>query len=105
MTRVEHAAFCSASNGRQSAIYLDLMTPRTGGYAATWNPRRWPVVAGGPAPVTAVCQACGGWAYVYEDDGQQYVVAGFQSYCDALAAAIMAEDSILHRGAACLIAR
>ena len=55
--------------------------------------------------MTAVCQACGGWAYVYEDDGQQYVVAGFQSYCDALAAAIMAEDSILHRGAACLIAR
>lgn len=59
---------------------------------------RWPVVAGGPAPVTAVCQACGGWAYVYEDDGEHYMVAGFKSYCDALAAAMMADDSILYRG-------
>ena len=60
---------------------------------------RWPVVAGGPVPETAVCQSCGGWAYVYQDDGQQYVVAGFRTYCDALAAAMMAEDSTLHRGA------
>ena len=60
---------------------------------------RWPVVAGGPAPEAAVCQCVGGWAYVYEDDGRPYVVAGFRSYADALAAAIMADDSILCRGA------
>lgn len=60
---------------------------------------RWPVVAGGPAPETAVCQRVGGWAYVYEDDGQQYVVAGFRSYLDALAAAMTADDSMLCRGA------
>ena len=60
---------------------------------------RWPVVAGGPVPETAVRPACGGWAYVYEDDGQQYVVAGFRTYCDALAAAMTADDSMLCRGA------
>lgn len=59
---------------------------------------RWPVVAGGPVPDTAVCQSCGGWAYVYEDDGEHYVVAGFRSYVDALAAAMVDEESILCRG-------
>ena len=60
---------------------------------------RWPVVAGGPAPETAVRQWCGGWAYMYEDDGEQYVVAGFRSYLDALASAMLDEESILCRGA------
>ncbi len=60
---------------------------------------RWPVVAGGPVPDTAVCQSCGGWAYVYVDDGDQYTVAGFRCYLDALAAAMVDEDSILCRGA------
>ena len=60
---------------------------------------RWPVVAGGPAPDAAVCQCVGGWAYVYEDDGEKYVVAGFRSYADALAAAMLDEDSMLCRGA------
>ena len=60
---------------------------------------RWPVVAGGPAPETAVRQWCGGWAYMYEDDGQPYVVAGFRCYLDALAAAMLDDDSMLCRGA------
>jgi hypothetical protein len=60
---------------------------------------RWPVVGGGPVPDTAVCQSCGGWAYVYVDDGDQYTVAGFRFYLDALEAAMMDEDSMLCRGA------
>jgi hypothetical protein len=60
---------------------------------------RWPVVAGGPVPEAAVRQSCGGWAYVYEDDGERYSVAGFRCYVDALAAAMVAEDSMLCRGA------
>ena len=60
---------------------------------------RWPVVAGGPVPSDAVHQASGGWAYTYEDEGQRYSVTGFRSYCDALAAAMMADDSVLCGGA------
>ena len=60
---------------------------------------RWPVVAGGPVSPDAVHQASGGWAYTYEDDGQRYSVDGFRSYCDALAAAMVADDSVLCAGA------